>query len=67
MTLKVKLIGYQFRLLKSLQWYSGRKKLEIRMKLRKLYKNLKNKKLCHEIEPNPSKDRGMHEEDNPSF
>jgi hypothetical protein len=22
---------------------------------------------CHEIEPNPSKDRFMHEEDNPSF
>jgi hypothetical protein len=23
--------------------------------------------LCHEIEPNPSKDRAMHEGDNPSF
>jgi hypothetical protein len=22
---------------------------------------------CHEIEPNPSKDRAMHEGDNPSF
>jgi hypothetical protein len=23
--------------------------------------------LCHEIEPNPFKDRAMHEGDNPSF
>jgi hypothetical protein len=23
--------------------------------------------LCHEIEPNPSNDRAMHEGDNPSF
>jgi hypothetical protein len=23
--------------------------------------------LCHEIEPNPSKDRALHEGDNPSF
>jgi hypothetical protein len=23
--------------------------------------------LCHEVEPNPSKDRAMHEGDNPSF
>jgi hypothetical protein len=23
--------------------------------------------LCHEIEPNPSKDRAIHEGDNPSF
>jgi hypothetical protein len=23
--------------------------------------------MCHEIEPNPSKDRAMHEGDNPSF
>ena len=23
--------------------------------------------LCHEIEPNPSKERAMHEGDNPSF
>jgi hypothetical protein len=23
--------------------------------------------LCHEIEPNPSKDRAVHEGDNPSF
>jgi hypothetical protein len=27
----------------------------------------KNQTLCHEIEPNPSKDRAMHEGDNPSF
>jgi hypothetical protein len=35
-------------------------------KLWKLYKNGK-KILRHEIEPNPSKDRAMHEGDNPSF
>jgi hypothetical protein len=27
----------------------------------------KQQLLCHEIEPNPSKDRAMHEGDNPSF
>jgi hypothetical protein len=27
----------------------------------------KNQILCHDIEPNPSKDRAMHEGDNPSF
>jgi hypothetical protein len=27
----------------------------------------KTQKDCHEIEPNPSKDRAMHEGDNPSF
>jgi hypothetical protein len=26
-----------------------------------------DKTQCHEIEPNPSKDRAMHEGDNPSF
>jgi hypothetical protein len=30
-------------------------------------KNKKKPKQCHEIEPNPSKDRAMHEGDNPSF
>jgi hypothetical protein len=71
----VKLVRYQFWctrcafwLHKSLQWYSGRKKLEIRKKkLWKLYKSRRNHILCHEIEPNPSKDRTMHEGDNPSF
>jgi hypothetical protein len=44
------------------------KKLEIReKKLCNLYKSRKNQILCHEIEPNPSKDRAMHEGDNPSF
>jgi hypothetical protein len=33
----------------------------------KLYKSRKNQILCHEIEPNQSKDRAMHEGDNPSF
>jgi hypothetical protein len=27
----------------------------------------KNQTKCHEIEPNPSKDRAMHEGQNPSF
>jgi hypothetical protein len=30
-------------------------------------KSRKYQILCHEIEPNPSKDRSMHEGDNPSF
>jgi hypothetical protein len=30
-------------------------------------KDRKYQILCHEIEPNPSKDRSMHEGDNPSF
>jgi hypothetical protein len=45
------------------------KKLEIR-KIVKTVKEPKKKPkqiLCHEIEPNPSKDRAMHEGDNPSF
>jgi hypothetical protein len=33
-----------------------------------IQKPKKNKQiLCHEIEPNPSKDKAMHEGDNPSF
>ena len=28
---------------------------------------VKNQIECHEIEPNPSNDRAMHEGDNPSF
>jgi hypothetical protein len=43
------------------------KEFEIRKKLWKLYKSWKNQMLCHEIEPNPPKDRAMHEGDNPSF
>ena len=39
--------------------------LEIRKKISG--KCRKNQFLCHEIEPNPSKDRAMHEGDNPSF
>jgi hypothetical protein len=42
------------------------KKLEIR-KIVKSVKEPKKKILCHEIEPNPSKDRAMHAGDNPSF
>jgi hypothetical protein len=46
----------------------GPKKLEIR-KIVKTVKEPEKKKqiLCHEIEPNPSKDRATHEGDNPSF
>jgi hypothetical protein len=33
----------------------------------KTVKEPKNQILCHEIEPNPSKDRAVHEGDNPSF
>jgi hypothetical protein len=42
------------------------KKLEIR-KIVKTVKEPKKQMLHHEIEPNPSKDRAMHEGDNPSF
>jgi hypothetical protein len=41
-----------------------------KMAIRKIVKTVKEPKkqmLCHEIEPNPSKDRAMHEGDNPSF
>jgi hypothetical protein len=73
--LDVKLIRYQFwctrcafRLLKSLQWCSGWKQLEIRNKMWKLKEpSDENQTECHEIEPNLSKDRAMHEGDNPSF
>jgi hypothetical protein len=69
----VKLIRYQFictrcvfRLLESLQWYSGRKKLEIREKnCENCIRAEKKKIVCHETEPN-LKDRAMHEGDNPS-
>jgi hypothetical protein len=33
----------------------------------KTVEELKNQTLCHEIEPDPSKDRAMYEGDNPSF
>jgi hypothetical protein len=42
------------------------KKLEIQ-KIVKTIKEPKKQILCDEIEPNPSKDRAMHEGDNPSF
>ena len=47
----------------------GSKKLEVRKKNVKSVKSRKNEihVQCHEIEPNPSKDRAMHEGDNPSF
>jgi hypothetical protein len=43
------------------------KKLEIRKKNCKNYKSKKTQILCHEIEPKPSKDKAMHEGDNPLF
>jgi hypothetical protein len=42
------------------------KKLEIRRKKMKEPSD-ENQTECHEIEPNPSKDRAMLEGDNPSF
>ena len=42
----------------------GSKKLEVRKKNVRSVKSRKNEILCHEIEPNPSKDRAMHEGDN---
>jgi hypothetical protein len=67
----VKQIRYQFwctrcafRLLKSHQWYLGRKKVG---SPKIVGKSRKYQILCREIEPNPSKDRSMHEGDNPSF
>jgi hypothetical protein len=40
------------------------KKFEIRIKLESFERA---EKKCQEIEPNPSKDRGLHKGDNPSF
>jgi hypothetical protein len=74
--INVKLIRYQFwcircafRVIKSLQWYSGRKswKSENNCEHCKRTDPLPPQILCHEIEPNPSKDRAMNEGDNPSF
>jgi hypothetical protein len=45
-------------MLRSKNWKSERKKSE---------RADKTQIECHEIEPNPSKDRAMHEEDNSSF
>jgi hypothetical protein len=42
-------------------------KLEIRKTNFKNCKRAKNQILYHEIEPNPSKNRVMHDGDNPSF
>jgi hypothetical protein len=73
LTQELKLIQYQFwwircafRQIKCLEWYSARKKLEIRRK-----KNVKTEQesksktqiLCHDL----CKDRAMHEGDNPLF
>jgi hypothetical protein len=38
-----------------------------REKILKIVKEPKNQILCYEIDPNPSKDRAMHEGDNLSF
>jgi hypothetical protein len=43
------------------------KKLEIRKIVKTVKQPKKKQILCHEIEPKPSKDRVMHEGDNPSF
>jgi hypothetical protein len=43
------------------------KKLEIRKNCENYRRALKNQTECHKIEPNPLKDRAMHEEDDPSF
>jgi hypothetical protein len=45
---------------------SDQKKLEIRENPLKAIEEPK-KPECHKIEPNPSKDRAVHEGDNPSF
>jgi hypothetical protein len=43
------------------------KKFEIRKNGKTVNEPIKAKTDSHEIEPNPSKDRSMHEGDNPSF
>ena len=53
--------------MKSRQWYLDKKSWKSEKKNVKGVKSRKNEILCHEIEPNPSKDRAMHEGDNPSF
>jgi hypothetical protein len=45
----------------------GPKKLEVRIRKLENYKRANKTKQCHEIEPDPSKDRTMHEGDNPLF
>ena len=45
----------------------GSKKVGSPKKNVKSVKSGKNEILCHEIEQNPSKDRAMHEGNNPSF
>jgi hypothetical protein len=52
----------------SLQWSLSRKSWKSEKKnCEKCIRAEKNQILCHEIEPNPLKDRAMHERDNPSF
>jgi hypothetical protein len=71
-----KLIRYQFwctrcafRLLKSLQWCSGRKRWKSEKVKTVKEPSDENQTECHEIEPNPSKDRAtcLPEGYNPSF
>jgi hypothetical protein len=70
----VKLIGYQFwctrcafQLFKSLQWCSGRKSWKSEKQIENCERANGIRTECHEIEPNPSKDRALHEGDNLSF
>jgi hypothetical protein len=71
----LKLIRYQFwctrcafRLLKSLQWYSGKKSWKYENHCENcIWAKKAPQILCHKIEPNPSKERALHEGDNPSF
>jgi hypothetical protein len=71
----VKLIHHQFwctrcifRLLKCLPWCSGRKSWKSQKTNKKTVKEPsdENQRKYHKIEPNPSKDRSIHEGDNPS-
>jgi hypothetical protein len=50
------------------QWCSGRKVWKSEKRMWKLKEpSDENQIECHEIEPNPSKDRAIPEGDNPSF
>jgi hypothetical protein len=69
----VKLIRYQFwctrcafRLLKSLLWYSCQKR-KSENNCENCIRAEKNQILCHDIEPNPSKDWAMTKGDNPFY
>jgi hypothetical protein len=56
-----------FRIIKTYQWCSFRKSWKSKYIVKTVKDHKKKQTKCHEIEPNPLKDRAMPEGDNPSF